>query len=189
MGPFRQSRKNPLFFLVTGTGNITELASQALRPGLGIFSAKIQPARHGFAVQIELDGLTHPLGSVTVGECEEYSVRLTACIDEAVRANNPAIPVGLTEENYTLEVSSAGAERELRLPQELDRFLGPPIKVLYKNVEGKLETAVVVCQGKQEDGSYAFETYVSRRRKGKGKPKTLKLMATEMQKANLFLDF
>ena len=35
------------------------------------------------------------------------------------------------QENYTIQVSSAGAERELRLPEDLGRFLNVPVKIFY----------------------------------------------------------
>jgi len=188
VGPFRQPRKNPLFFLVIETGIIAELAERALTPGLGVFSAKMHPVRNGFAIQVELDGLEHPLGAVTVGQCEEFSLRLGAVIDEQVR-EKPSLMPGLTEENYTLEVSSAGAERELRLPEELERFKDQPLKVLYQK-EDKMETALLVCKGKEADGAYAFEAYVARRRKGKKKPAlSLRLEVSLIKRANLFLDF
>ncbi len=168
---------------------IGELATQALGPGLAVFSAKLHPVKNGFHVQVELDGLVHPQGAVSVGDCEEFSKRLSLLIDQAVERQDPGVPAGLTAENYTLEVSSAGAERELRLPEELSRFRDVPIKLRYEEADGKEDTAVVVSQGKGEDGLYLFTAYAGKRRKRKQKFKELRLDPSKIRKANLFLDF
>lgn len=180
--------RNFHFSLVTGGKMIGELATQALGPGLAVFSANMHPVKSGFHIQVELDGLSHPQGAVSVGDCEEFSKRLSNLIDEAVERQEPGVPAGFTAENYTLEVSSAGAERELRLPQDLLRFKEVPIKLRYEE-DGKEDTAIVTSAGKGEDGLYLFLAFKGRRKQRKQKFKELRLEESKIRKANLFLDF
>ncbi|EMJ84165.1 hypothetical protein LEP1GSC032_2626 [Leptospira interrogans str. 2002000631] len=60
-----------------------------------------------------MDNLEHPYGSVSLLECEQVSRKLK----EELERISPDL-------DYTLKVSSAGAERKLNLPGDLDRFRG-----------------------------------------------------------------
>lgn len=67
-------------------------------------------------------------GGVTIDDCEAVSRPLSDALDEAD-------PI---EGSYTLEVSSAGIDRVLRLPEHFDAFLGAEVEVrLYRPVEGR----------------------------------------------------
>ena len=69
-------------------------------------------------------------GGVTIGDCEAVSRALSDALDEAD-------PI---EGSYTLEVSSAGAERPLKRPGDFARFLGSEVTVkLYKARDGRKE--------------------------------------------------
>ncbi len=66
-------------------------------------------------------------GGVGIDDCESLSRALDPVLDEA-----DPIPG-----SYVFEVSSAGAERELKRPGDFPRFFGSPVEVrLYKAVEG-----------------------------------------------------
>ena len=66
-------------------------------------------------------------GYVGIDDCERFSRALDPILDEAD-------PIA---ESYTFEVSSAGAERELKRPGDFEKFLGSPVEVrLYKAVNG-----------------------------------------------------
>ncbi|MBQ3277201.1 MAG: ribosome maturation factor RimP [Oscillospiraceae bacterium] len=66
-------------------------------------------------------------GGVGIQDCEALSKALDPLLDEA-----DPIP-----DSYVFEVSSAGAERELKRPGDFPRFFGSPVEVrLYKAVEG-----------------------------------------------------
>ena len=68
-------------------------------------------------------------GGVDILDCEEIYRKVSDLLDEAD-------PI---EGSYTLEVGSAGAERALTRPSELQRFLGSPVPVrLYLAREGRL---------------------------------------------------
>lgn len=67
-------------------------------------------------------------GGVSINDCEAVSRPLSDQLDEAD-------PI---EGSYTLEVSSAGADRVLKKPEHFAAFLGSQVDVrLYRPVEGK----------------------------------------------------
>lgn len=66
-------------------------------------------------------------GGVSIQDCENFSRTLDPILDEA-----DPIP-----ESYIFEVSSAGAERELKRPGDFARFLGAQVEVrLYQPQDG-----------------------------------------------------
>ena len=75
-------------------------------------------------------------GGVDILDCEKVSRTLSDLLDEAD-------PI---ERSYTLEVSSAGAERPLKRPGDFHRFMGSPVAVkLYKAKNGRKEFAGVLA--------------------------------------------
>lgn len=69
-------------------------------------------------------------GGVDILDCEAVSRALSDLLDEAD-------PI---EGSYTLEVGSAGAERQLKRPEDFSRFIGSPVLVkLYRNRDGRKE--------------------------------------------------
>lgn len=75
-------------------------------------------------------------GGVDILDCEKVSRVLSDLLDEAD-------PI---EGSYTLEVSSAGAERPLKRPGDFERFMGSPVAVkLYKARDGRKEFAGVLA--------------------------------------------
>ena len=69
-------------------------------------------------------------GGVSINDCEAVSRPLSDALDEAD-------PI---EGSYTLEVSSAGADRALKKPEHFQRYLGEQVDVrLYRAREGRKE--------------------------------------------------
>ena len=67
-------------------------------------------------------------GGIGINDCEAFSRALDPILDEA-----DPIPG-----SYVFEVSSAGAERELKRPSDFEKFIGSNVEVkLYKAVEGR----------------------------------------------------
>lgn len=67
-------------------------------------------------------------GGVGINDCEAFSRAFDPVLDEAD-------PI---EGSYTFEVSSAGAERELKRPGDFEKFLGSSVEVkLYKSRDGQ----------------------------------------------------
>ena len=94
-------------------------------------------------------------GGVSINDCEALSKALDPLLDEA-----DPIP-----DSYVFEVSSAGAERELKRPGDFPRFFGSHAEVrLYTAVEGS-KTFVGVLTGYADgdvslrvgDRDYTFE--------------------------------
>ena len=90
-------------------------------------------------------------GGVDILDCENVSRRVSVLLDEAD-------PI---EGSYIFEVSSAGAERQLKRPSDFEKFLGSPVLLkTYQNRDGRKEFpgvlkeydggAVVLEMGKQE---------------------------------------
>ena len=90
-------------------------------------------------------------GGVDILDCEAISRKLSDLLDEAD-------PI---EGSYIFEVSSAGAERQLKRPSDFEKFLGSPVLLkTYQNRDGRKEFpgvlkeydggAVVLEMGKQE---------------------------------------
>ena len=71
-------------------------------------------------------------GGVDILDCEAVSRRVSDLLDEAD-------PI---EGSYMFEVSSAGAERQLKRPSDFAQFMGSPVLVkTYKNRDGRKEFA------------------------------------------------
>ena len=67
-------------------------------------------------------------GGIGINDCESFSRTLDPILDEAD-------PI---EGSYVFEVSSAGAERELKRPSDFEKFIGSHVEVkLYKAVDGR----------------------------------------------------
>ena len=67
-------------------------------------------------------------GGVDILDCEAVSRRVSDLLDE----------VDPIESSYMFEVSSAGAERQLKRPSDFQRFMGEPVLVkTYKNRDGR----------------------------------------------------
>ncbi len=90
-------------------------------------------------------------GGVDILDCENVSRRVSDLLDEAD-------PI---EGSYIFEVSSAGAERQLKRPSDFEKFLGSPVLLkTYQNRDGRKEFpgvlkeydggAVVLEMGEQE---------------------------------------
>ena len=69
-----------------------------------------------------------PDGVVGIDDCEAVSRELDVLLDET-----DPIP-----DSYVFEVSSAGAERELKRPSDFERFLGSNVEVrFFKSIDGR----------------------------------------------------
>ena len=69
-------------------------------------------------------------GGVDILDCENVSRKVSDLLDE----------VDPIEGSYVFEVSSAGAERQLKRPSDFERFIGSPVLVkTYQNRNGRKE--------------------------------------------------
>lgn len=85
-------------------------------------------------------------GGVSINDCEAVSRPLSDKLDE----------VDPIEGSYTLEVSSAGADRALKKPEHFAAFVGSEVEVrLYRPVEGRKEYVGVLES--YENGNVTLE--------------------------------
>ena len=74
-------------------------------------------------------------GGVDILDCENVSRRVSDLLDQAD-------PI---EGSYVFEVSSAGAERQLKRPSDFEKFIGSPVLLkTYQNWDGRKEFAGVL---------------------------------------------
>lgn len=91
-------------------------------------------------------------GGVSINDCEAVSRPLSDKLDE----EDPI------EGSYTLEVSSAGADRALKKPEHFAAFVGSEVDVrLYRPIDGKKEYVGVLAGYEngtvQLEGNLSFE--------------------------------
>ena len=83
---------------------------------------------------------------VSIDDCERVSRALDPKLDE----------LDVIPDSYTFEVSSAGAERQLKRPQDFTRFMGHLVEVrLYRPVHGAKEHLGTLAA--YEDGDVVLE--------------------------------
>lgn len=92
--------------------------------GFAIYSLE-QAGRGGRTLRIFIDKYQ---GFISLDDCERVSRVAGPLVDQS----------NLIHESYTLEVSSPGAERQLRDRAEYERFVGLRIKVRYRAGESEV---------------------------------------------------
>ena len=115
------------------TQKITELGHEAIANcGVEIVEVQLRGAGNARLLRIYID----KPGGVTHGDCEFISNRISQLLDES-----DTMPEG----SYTLEVSSLGADRKLKVPRDYERVIGQKIALTLRrpsqgrsSVEGKL---------------------------------------------------
>ncbi|KAK7282639.1 hypothetical protein RIF29_11577 [Crotalaria pallida] len=80
------------------------------------------------AIQVRIEKLSNKSGSPSMEDIEAFSTTYRAKLDEAELAK-------FVPENLSLEVSSPGVERIVRIPNDLDRFKERPMYVKYVIVD------------------------------------------------------
>ena len=74
-------------------------------------------------------------GGVDILDCENVSRKVSDLLDE----------IDPIEGSYIFEVSSAGAERQLKRPSDFEKFMGSPVLLkTYQNRDGRQEFAGVL---------------------------------------------
>lgn len=159
--------------------NVRGILEEILLPPLTLYSIKVVRRKAYSLIEINLDNLGHPYGSVSIGDCEEVSRKLQSILD-----------LKFPHENYTLQVSSAGAEREIQIPNDLERFKDLPLKLHFIDEEGLEKVELVKFVSRKEADLIEFRSYS---RKGKSKKerlsKTFFISLKDIKKGNLYLDY
>ncbi|KAL0351583.1 UNVERIFIED_CONTAM: Ribosome maturation factor RimP [Sesamum calycinum] len=124
------------------------------------------------AIQVRIERLTNKSGSPSMTDIEAFSTTYRARLDEAETT-------GSVPENISLEVSSPGVERVVRIPQDLERFKDRNLYVKYAT------EAVDGGSSSEHDGVFRLISFdsegssctwgladvrVNREKSGKGRP-------------------
>ena len=92
------------------------LKKTADETGYTVYESSIYLKGENSKITVKIDSLN----PVSHGDCELFSARLSANLDES----------GILP-NYFLEISSPGLDRKLRNIDELVRFVNSPVKIVY----------------------------------------------------------
>ena len=96
--------------------------------GLALYDCAFQKEGQDYYLRVFIDRTDG--GYVGTDDCETVSRYLSDRLDETD-------PI---EQNYYLEVSSPGLDRELKTPEHFNRYIGSSVDVkLYKALEGRKE--------------------------------------------------
>lgn len=164
-----------------------QLAEQSLMHGFSIYDFSVSYSKNETHIKVYLDKLNDEYGSPKVEDCEQFSTLYSMKLD-ALEGN------GEIPSNYSLEVSSPGAERELKLPQELDRFKQLPMKVFFMNENEKPDHRILNYVSMNETISKWRIADVKANRKAglisakKTKPAELNIPVDQLNKVQLFVD-
>ena len=122
---------------------VTQLAAQLAQPiveanGCTLWDVEYVREAGTWFLRIYID----KEGGVSINDCEAVSRPLSDALNEAD-------PI---EGSYTLEVSSAGADRVLKKPEHFAAFVGREVDVhLYRPVDGRKEHTGVLAGYEQGD--------------------------------------
>ena len=177
------------------------IAQEVLPNGFEIYDFRVLRSKRHVDIQIRLDNHESPLNSPTLAECASFSRSYRSRLDKAIQNHQRDNP-GAFHGNYTLEVSSPGVYREIRLPDDLERFQEHPMKVRYRGKNKDIELSEVlqfVELGK--DGKLIWKMADTRfnQRQGKIKKRSarsrsadtglnIEIYLNDIKKVNLFAD-
>ncbi|OAY73269.1 Ribosome maturation factor RimP, partial [Ananas comosus] len=113
---------------------------------LAMFAFKVSPRGY---VYVRLDKLTKEFGCPAIEEIEKFNSLYKQRLDEMVERGE--IPLDLAIEASYPPVSSPGAERLLKVPEDLDRFKEMPMRVQY------MEEDPTSRHQQQKDGIFMLE--------------------------------
>mgnify|MGYP001568902966 CR=1 FL=1 len=165
---------------------VTDRVKAALPAELSLFKIAFFHSKGNTRIVIQLDKESDKYGSVNIRECEQFARMLRDALDELERTSGINL-------NYSLEVSSAGAERELASLADVKRFSALPLNVSYVNDTGKVQSEVLKAEavnGEVIDFSFAD----CKHNRKKFPPRKLKEMAkvqvnwNNIRKIRLHLD-
>ncbi|RME90908.1 MAG: hypothetical protein D6767_06110 [Candidatus Hydrogenedentota bacterium] len=159
---------------------LRKLAEETLRPGFAIYDMQVSYTKNNVRILVYLDKLIDPNGSPTIEDCEEYThlfrLKLEALQD--ARYSEAAI-----------DVSSPGAEREIRSEEDLIRFADKPMAVRYYEEDGTEKKSVFNFIEKTSTG-YRWKEAVLKRGNTKKKARGEKIIPPEkIRDIHLYLDF
>ncbi|WVZ61923.1 hypothetical protein U9M48_011730 [Paspalum notatum var. saurae] len=180
-----------------------EVLAKHFGDDVAMFAFKVSPKGY---VYVRLDKLTNMYGCPDIEEIESFNRLFKQKLDEIIERGEIPLDLAL-EASYLILVSSPGAERLLKVPEDLDRFKDMAMRVQYLS-EG--ENDLVSKQNLLKDGIFLLESVdtqaehciwkladvkENRAEAGKGRPLNrkqrdwrLQTSFTAVKKATLYLD-
>ena len=127
---------------------VTDLTAQLAQPlaeaaGCSIWDVEYVKEAGSWFLRVYID----KEGGVSINDCEAVSRPLSDKLDE----------VDPIEGSYTLEISSAGADRVLKKPEHFEQFTGSEVEVrLYRARDGRKEH-VGILTGLDDNGAVTID--------------------------------
>jgi len=164
----------------------------SINDDLQIYSLDFIFPKNGLLIVLKLDNLKNPYGSPSVEECEDVAkmVRHQA-YDKIIELGGP--------EDFGVEVSSPGAERELKDVSQFERFKELPFRVSF--VDGKedskgsliVTTKILSFIGSKNDNTIWKDAVLKVKKYSKSEKKkeegNFVIPKKNIKKTNLYLDF
>uniref|UniRef100_A0ACD5UWQ8 Uncharacterized protein n=2 Tax=Avena sativa TaxID=4498 RepID=A0ACD5UWQ8_AVESA len=159
---------------------LAEQVSESFDGDLKIYAFK---ATANLEIRVRIEKMSTRYGSPTIDDIEAYTIALRGKLDHAESA-------GRIPKNISLEVSSPGVERVIRVPDELERFKERSMYVRY------VATSEDVATPKEADGVFRLISYdvdlcvctwgiadvkINRQQTGKGRPLSKKQREWRLQ--------
>ncbi len=157
--------------------DIIELLNGCLEPPIQLYTLNVSSHGSNYLIDLALDNLENKYGSVSIQDCEKVSRFLSKEIEEK-----------LNIENFSIQVSSAGAERELVFPNDLLRFKGLTIRLTHKNEDEKVVQNIYKLVDFVDDKIY-LEVHKKKKSKQSAEPKGLVVLLKDTIRGNIHLDF
>jgi ribosome maturation factor RimP len=164
--------------------DVGSCALKALEQGFKLYDLKLVPGKNSLRIRVFLDKLDDPWGTPNVADCEKFARAFDAGLTDLVN-------MGKLSENYILEVSSPGAERELKSSEEWGRFKDKPMKVRYNITPVKANTDVFSLIRIDGDMTYWKKARLKKdKNNNKEKPdKETGILIKDIIQVKLYLDF
>ncbi|ALO26884.1 MULTISPECIES: ribosome maturation factor RimP [Leptospira] len=153
---------------------ISTILDDALFLPVKLYSLKVNQRPNHSLIEVVLDNLEHPYGSVSLLECEQVSRKLK----EELERISPDL-------DFTLKVSSAGAERKLHLPEDIDRFRGIPVRLVFRSGESEKHQEGIFRIVNRDGDQVFLEKFQKGKKSAVKKQTTLNLK--DILKGNLYV--
>ena len=168
------------------------IAEEVLPEDLCVHDFKVIYSRKSVHLKISLDNVKNPMGSPTLAECASYSRVYNSRLEEFIQ--NQGAESSLSKA-YTIEISSPGAQRKIKVPDELNRFYGQPMKVkYYKNNNDVQWCEVLMFRDFDENSQSLWQIADTKFNQKQGKIKKNKISSifkiplSQIKQVNLFID-
>ncbi|KAF8714778.1 hypothetical protein HU200_027305 [Digitaria exilis] len=160
---------------------LAEQVSASFDDDLKIYAFKTAA---NLTIRVRIEKMSTRYGSPTIDDIEAYTIAYRAKLDNAESA-------GKIPQNISLEVSSPGVERVIRIPEELERFKERAMYVRYTTTSDKAATTAQESDGVLRLISYDMDlrectwgiadVKINRQQAGKGRPLSKKQREWRLQ--------